>query len=558
MNDLDPDALIVNARGSMRVGWGTEVEANGGDSDLAAVASEHERLHVRLGRSTSFGVLLRICAAHRPMELLGLIEMSRTTEEVFATYLSVGLASRPPDVVLAPYPDYLQYLNLGRRIAGDFRDGSVAARCAVSAATQVAMQVPMSGMARMLADHDTEIALPRESQPDVRLGLLVDLAPELGALAEGYPTTWADRPIRDLLSAKPNRQIAAEVRTRGKTLTQAFYMVLQEALADSGFPCLAWDEQTADPAVRSLSAMGERDWVPRQLGFAGLPTTKSHQFTRLDGLRELDTERWIQPDAGGRMNAEHLTDVFAETASGGLRVGHLITRQQGVGHLLIVARPLHLILEQYALTAQSRVLLAAAAPGGVVTAVRATIQEPTLGRLTVLGVLTSASQLARLTDLGLELGMFTSIAHSVLGVVEWAEYWLPALHAHSEIVLTCDIPFSQWLETAEAEATPPKVHFYSFETAGPANDTPTQVLAIEYEGAEGKVDHRQLFLGGPLSVNYLADLVNDSAALDAAPDPDILARSQAMRTVTERLVFDEPWFDRRGVEYLRRTLRHTP
>jgi hypothetical protein len=554
MASKSPDELIADARGQMIVGWGTEVEARGGNRDLGAVTSEHERLHVSLTRSTSFGVLLRACATHRPGALQTLVVACRRTQEVYATCLSAWMIAQVPETTLAPYPGYMEYVETGRRFARPFTDASLAARAAVSAACQVAMQPPMSrDIRQMLTDPDAPIRLPDEAQPDFRLARLLEGRIDMRALVQGYPVVWSDQPVWALdghLESSERRPFGEIVRTIGYELTRAMYGAFQDHLLGLGVPCLAWDEQGIDPEVTAIGELGAQEWLEEPRGI-DVPGTASAD-TRLKTLHTFDSERWIQQDAEGRLYAEHVVHALRESTPGGLTADHLVTRRHGIGHAFVIARPLSLLLEQYAMTSETRDLLTAAARDGVVTAVRATVQEPTMGRLTVLGVLTTHEELSLLEALNLQDGIAASISHSVLTMPGWADYWVPVLHSASEITLNCDIPLTRWLTVAEGERVPPRLRFYCFSPTGSNHDTPTQVLAVEYEGAEGKVDRRVLFLGGPVSLSLLASMVSESSSLHAIEDPEILGKSPELMLAVSRLLADEPWFDRRGFTYLAR------
>jgi hypothetical protein len=249
----------------------------------------------------------------------------------------------------------------------------------------------------------------------------------------------------------------------------------------------------------------------------------------------------------------HLLDVAEEQRSGAVGPSHLIGTIDGERDVFVVVRPLRLLLAQYEFDEESRRILAAAATNGVITAVRRTVTVDDVPTA-LFALLASASELERLRALGTEFGILSSVSVACTAVVEWRDYWLPALHAFSKIVLEVDVALSHWLEIVEAERDPSPL---SFECQGAATDrseTPTQILAVEFGGPE-RVDVRHLVCGSPTAVASLSYALGRSPLVRTEHDDRMLPESTVWPRVIARLIEEERWFERRGFEYLGKTSR---
>jgi hypothetical protein len=248
---LDPDdiAASATAQGVTLVGWGTVVDAGGGDRDTAAFVSEHERLHVNLNSSTSYGILLRACAIHAPRHLGSAVELCRTTHETYATYLGIWVVLEEPQRVLAAFPDYLRYFALGERLAREFRAGGIAARNAVSAAARAAMHLPLPGLAAQL--RDGEIAIPEDAGPDRRFAVLCEAAPPVRELLGAFPTTWLDEPIEKTLEEEHGLS-----KDEMEKLNHVLFERYAEVLRTEGFPTLDWNAHQQDDDIRAIAGLG--------------------------------------------------------------------------------------------------------------------------------------------------------------------------------------------------------------------------------------------------------------------------------------------------------------
>jgi hypothetical protein len=540
------DIAATVAHGATVIGWGTVVDARSGDRGAAAMVSEHERLHVSLNQASAFGMLLRAWATHRPDHLGDVIEMCRTTHEVYATYLSVWIGDGDPQSVLEDYPDYVGYFEQGQRLAREFAGGSVAARAAVSAACQAAMQPQLSDAATQL--QEGRLLVPENSRPDNRLALLVDAEPRLGHLAEPFPIAWSRGSIGATIERESTRDSGESLRADAKRLTRSMYEAFAEVLGSAGFGCLPWQEDGAlDPEVLALGLLGERGGLPPSLDLGGTSSDAPRNPFLLN-LQASDGERWVQHE-GGRAYVAHLADIPESAEENEPQLGHFVARVPEASHVFVVARPLGLLLEQYEISERAQRLLRAAATDGVITAVRHVGFDEEGGRVTILGILSSASQLDLLRSLDTDLGLLADITMAGLVSVDWMGYWLHSLRP-DEVVLGCDIPLSHWLEAAEAEPTPPRLRFVCFEAIPETGSAPTEVLAVEYEDAAGKADRRQLILGGPIAVSSLASALAESPRVVARHDRELVSGSKPLKAVVSRLVEEEPWFERRGHEYM--------
>jgi hypothetical protein len=540
---LDPNDIAAGAtaQGAAIIGWGTIVEATGDDRSTAAFVSEHERLHVNLNLGSAYGVLLRACAIHNPENLGAVVEMCRTTHETYATYLGIWVAEEEPAEVLARFPSYVRYFEHGQLLAREFRDGGIAARNAVSAAAHAAMQPQLPDLVPQM--RDGVLSLPETSQPDPRFAALCEEAPEVRALLDSFPPDWLERPIEETLRTEH----AAASRDEMTRLNRVLYEHYADVLRSRGFPTLSWNGQHEDESVIAISRLGGAgEEIPLSLNL-GKDEDDPRNPSRLS-LRVFDRERWVQSGSPSAALAVHLLDVPAEPPAGTVGPKHLIGDRPGESHVFIVVRPLEMLLAQYRLSEQSRRILSAAATKGVVTAVRRTVNlegEPAA----LLAPLSSVSELQRLRGLDTDLGILTSVSFACLGIPEWRDYWLPSLHMSSELFLNCDIPLSHWLEATEAEEALSSLRFESQGAISDRTDTPTQILAVEYDVAE-KVDTRQLILGSPTAIASLAFALASSPHVSAKQDREMLPSSQLWQRVISRLLDEEPWFDRRGFEYL--------
>jgi len=550
---LDPDdvAASAKAQGVTVIGRGTAVEARGTDFDGAAIVSEHERLHVSLNNATSFGTLLHGCATHKPTSLAALVDACRTTHEVYATYLSVWLGRKNPAAFLAGYPTYLRYYELGCRLAKEFVAGSVITRCVISAACQVAMQPPIPGAAAWLQDVAAETSIFQAARPDQRLALLIDRRIELAALVGDVPDSWREVSLPEALQQGGEEALGPSFNDASRELTRTIYEAFASEVRRAGLSCLDWDGQCDDPDVAAVRQLGQKPWLPLPLGLGRQQANEMPLPGPNLTLRYLDTERWLQRDAHSPLLAIPFDDIPKRGEGDDLRQGHFIADMKGASHILLIVRPLDLLLEQYAMDAESAAQLRVAATAGVVTAVRLVGYEKDT-RLTVLGLLSRSAQLRYLAKFPTDLGILGSISLAAAFLPAWQQRWLPAVHAHSHVFLLCDMALSHWLEAAEAEATPPRLRYMAgrIETE---SDTPTEVLAIDYLEAEGKVDRRLMVLGSPPAVHNLRRALENSEHLHALGDEHFFAESPVWRAVLTRLLTEEPWFDRRALEYLARS-----
>lgn len=147
--DLAPSGLT-------RPGVGI-VLAAGGDPALRLVVDEHERLHMELNAASAFGILMALVGAgafdlrdeDTASVLSGLVRLSRTTHEVYATTLSIGvLPAAEQFAAMEQYHQYKRYLGMGRVLTCGFDQNTLVGTALAVGACVACMQVPLHGPSR--------------------------------------------------------------------------------------------------------------------------------------------------------------------------------------------------------------------------------------------------------------------------------------------------------------------------------------------------------------------------------------------------------------------------
>jgi hypothetical protein len=541
-------ATQVGVRGAHLPGAGTDVHVGlETPEDDASMVAHHEAAHLGLNYMTAFGLLLRSMGAESlspraspgmDERLEAMVNLCRTTHEVFATTSGVWRSTTDFDSALAHYPAYRQYFDAGRSLVGSLREGSFAAHTAVECACWAAMQAPVGdllrkhGVAKMTAE-----LVPENLRPDVRLNILLASDLDPGMLDVALPPAWRDELMFDGNLDVPDLHVTFVV------VASAYYNAFGELLAEAGMPTFAFDGHKSDPALR--------DWLEAHPPSIAEPIFYRPNTSGVDRFWTVtmsDAERVVLSD-GRALVAEHfsdLPDVGDERTLG--RDSFAVGGEQG-SSVLVVVRPLQTLLKQYRIDADDTALLQAAATDGIVTAVRVEAEHSSGEIVTVLGILNSRAQLDALAAMPTDHGVLASIGDTCNWFSTWANYWTPALKSTAYAVRLADFPRRLWLDGLEREGNAPRCQPF---TMGSDEKIPPGLggLAVFFSAEENADDPPFLVVGTKRTTDAVA------AALAAIFGPNTIglhgfgAQQAKFRALVERLIPAEPWFDARSLEDL--------
>jgi hypothetical protein len=541
------------------------------------MVAEHERMHMDLNGHCSFGNLLvrigkqvdrtdssEVALAWRT-RLGELVELCRTTHEVYATPISLWHTVRSADDALNSYPDYRRYLELGRELSQGFVEWSMAAEYLIVTACWVAMAIPLHDLLGECDETTLDpVSIPDALRPDVRLRAILDRRDSLDFswLAETVPESWLTDRAREVTQ----REIISRASFLEMTTTISIRLYLQygELLEAAGMPVLEWDghckytsariaDTPAPPALLSCSAEGaSADYVSRTV-----KETLLGVHPRLS-LETYEEERLIRRDPAGHLHVRNIAGFPVQSDTDWALVDFVVDTP--IPHILIIVRPVELIIEQYSPDDRTIALLRAAARGGVVTAARAIAAREEGEIFTVLALLTEHEHLSLLCRLPTEPGRYppdiiSSTSLSCLFAGEWSEYWMVPFHLLSSPVTLCDMLPSNWITMLEASEETVGVTFSTVQLRPPPDHSLSHVdalsaLVVERADADGMMDRWTVFFGSPGVIGALAGTLTDQATIKARISADPSRSTSPAAAVLQRLSGEEPWFDPMGISYV--------
>ena len=531
------------APGRYLPGGGTDVHLGSDSPDLSRMVVEHEVAHLELNMLTAYGTVLRLVGLASRSEdrtpesyerLAGLVNLCRTTHEVFATTMGVWKTADDFDRALVGYPNYLAYLTTGRLLSWGLLDGSVSACIAMACACWAAMQTPFGpllrerGIERFCSDD-----LPPQLRPDLRLDALLEAGIDVGSLDLVVPESWTNCVLRE---ASPE---VDDFNAEYRRVASAYYAAFAEVLEAAEMPTLGYDGHLDDPDLRAWAKTleGPREPVRTRAGKDGLD-----RFWRLSLS---DAER-IVLHAEPHLVAVHLADL---PQLGDSKFVGLEDLAQGLDEdkgLLVVVRPLKTLLKQYKMTPESAYLLSAAAVDGIVTGVRAEFFTPG-GAQTYLAVLSSTSQLEQLAAMPTRLGVLTSASDSCTYFPNWASYWAPALQEHTYIVKLADSSRRLWVESMDELDIYPDVSVIKLDSPRTAGFC---AAGLNFSAEPDPTDPPYLAFGSQETIENLALAIAAIAGSKVVLGTRFPHPEEKFVAIVRRLFNEEPWFDTRSADDL--------
>lgn len=548
----------------------------GGRHEMRAMVADHERQHVDLNGLSAFGHLLarvggyvngtdKETSRRVRVRLAALVDLCRTTHEVYATGPALWHTTQSADDALQDYPRYRRYLELGRMLCGDFKEDSMAAEYLLVTACWVAMQVPLHQELRTYDDDAFDIAaVPEKLRPDVRLQALLDRRASLDFtwIPDAVPQEWLTGRAIDI-----SRQGLASANgtfvERTTTLSVRLYLQYGQLLEELGMPVLEWDGHCkyGGALISELvdAPLLLREAIDRTSDYAAKAVRETLlAISPPSQLKLHEQERLVRRDSAGPLHVRPITDFPVQSESDWALVDFIV--DEPVPHILVVVRPVELVIEQYAPDERTAELLRGAARGGVLTAARVTTVPRPGELLTIMAPLTEHAHLGLLTQLPTEPErcppyVVSNTSLSCMLVPAWGEYWVLPVQMLTAPVTLCDVLPSQWLRGLTESEDNSGLSFAVTELHPPPGYDLVHVdalaaIAIELADAHGMMDRWTVLFGSPGMIGPLAATLAEQRAVKAE-EPDLLASSTAPTSaVMARLAGEEPWFDHEGLSYV--------
>lgn len=548
----------------------------GGRHEMRAMVADHERQHIDLNGQSAFGHLLTRVGVYvngtdeersrrARVRLAALVDLCRTTHEVYATGPALWHTMQSADEALQDYPCYRRYLELGRMLCGDFKEDSMAAEYLVVTACWVAMQTPLHQELRTYDEDEFDIAaVPEILRPDVRLEVLLDQRASLNFtwIPDAVPQEWLTGRAIDV-AREGLASADGSFLERTATLSVRLYMQYGQLLEELGMPVLEWDghckydgvrfsDMVDPPLLLSEAISGTSDYAAKAVRETLLA------ISPLSQLELHEQERLVRREPAGPLQVRPITSFPVQSESDWALVDFIV--DEPVPHILVVVRPVELVIEQYAPDERTAVLLRGAARGGVLTAARVTTVLRSGELLTFMAPLTEHAHLGLLTQLPTESErcppyVVSNTSFSCILVPAWSEYWVLPLQILTTPVTLCDVLPSQWLTQLTESEENTGLSFTVTELHPPPGYNLVHVdalaaIAIEMADGHGMMDRWTVLFGSPGTIGPLAATLAKQQAVKAEK-PDLLTSPKAPTSVVmARLAGEEPWFDREGLSYV--------
>jgi hypothetical protein len=548
----------------------------GGRHEVRAMVADHERQHSDLNGHSAFGHLLarvgvyvtgtdKETSRRASARLAALVDLCRTTHEVYATGPALWHTMRSADEALQDYPRYQRYLEFGRTLCGDFKEGSMAAEYLVVTACWVAMQVPLHEELRTYDEDAFDFAaIPGILRLDVRLQALLDRRASLDftwipdAVPQGWLTGRAIDISRQGLSSADGSFVEQTT-----IFSVRLYLQYGQLLEELGMPVLEWDGHCKydgarisglvdPPLLLSQAIDGTPDYAAKAVRETLLAISPMSQ------LELHEQERLVRREPAGPLQVRPITAFPVKSGSDWALVDFIV--DEPVPHILVVVRPVELVIEQYAPDERTAELLRGAARGGVLTAARVTTVLRSGELLTIMAPLTEHAHLGMFTQLPTEPERYppnvvSNTSFSCMLVPAWSEYWVLPMQMLTSPVTLCDVLPSQWLTQLTESEENSGLSFAVIELHPPPGYDLVHVdalaaITIEMADAQGMMDRWTVLFGSPGTIGPLAASLAERQAVKVEK-PDLLTSPTAVTSaVMARLAGEEPWFDREGLSYV--------
>lgn len=551
---FDPDDVLrassgdIGPSGFTRPGMGVVLGA-GGDPALRLMVDEHERLHVELNGASAFGILMALVgrgALDLPDEdsaklLAGLVRLSRTTHEVYATTLSVGaLPAAQRFAAMEQYQQYKRYLAIGRALTCGYDQRTLVGGALVVGACIACMQVPLN----TAITHDRDwyrkpLAVRAEHSPDYRLDKVQRML-RSGELNFGWIKDVVDR--RWLTEDTRDPDGSPEYKAAYHDLLIRIYHQYGWVLTRHDMPVIRWDSHL----LYGRNGLDGED----QIGWFASPTIAGDELAALSTATAAESRK-AAPIASSEFQslqrATYGQPVIVMSLDG------LDTRQPGRDALNLfdhpspysgfhlIARPVEAVLAAYQASDEQAEGLRVAATDGVLTALRIARQTEDGAVVTLLGVMTSSETLDRLIDAclrdpGLTPSFVSTITLTSLMSAGWREEWLTGIRHVAHPVMVSDSSIRLF---AALEADPDGFSYQRITVGGRRHySDPIDVLAIERSRAEHTVERYNLVFGGGVLISNLEMRLGE---LPGASASDKVLRSPAGHAIAH-LELAEPEF----------------
>jgi hypothetical protein len=540
------------AEGVTRPGVGT-ILYRGGVVGQRWMVAEHERLHAELNGCNSFGLLLSEVGQRSnrnepgKLQLLeGLIDLCRTTHEVYATSLSVWqvpLENRAE--ALTEYPDYHNYLRMGEIFSGGYPPESMVARALVVAACVIAMQVPLGLAINNRKKWDAvPVDIGAKYRPDERLAQLLDCLPkDLSWVTRDVDARWHRASKLDPYGSGSFK------RAYHRVLIQAYHQ-MGWALKAGGIPVLPWDAHLRYRLLEDLlgdtqtGSFTHEHLAADEVSRLGAATdTASNAF---HGIRSSERQSVRRTTYGGTLIVAPVVEI--ESVEDFLSYIHSYIHPKPTPNFHIVARPVESLISAYDVSDEHATTLRSMAIGGVLTALRTVVSDG--GRwVTFLAVMPGSAYLQLLLTMPVADDtcpptLVSTIAASCLFSSAWRDEWVTALR-----VATCPVLLFDWSPSLYLAAfRDPDGIDLAIINVQPGEISDADVLHALLMGrrrAPEAIERYVAFIGSEVMIRNLA--LRLCAVTDASMDNSVLSLETTSAIL--RLASEEPEFNFSGHEY---------
>lgn len=537
--DLAPSGLT-------RPGVGI-VLAAGGDPALRLVVDEHERRHMELNAASAFGILMALVGAgafdirdeDAASVLSGLVRLSRTTHEVYATTLSIGiLPAAEQFAAMEQYHQYKRYLAIGRALTCGYDQNTLVGTALVVGACVSCMQVPLySAIAHDDDWYTKPLTVRAEHSPDYRLDRVQRMLRH-GDLDFGWIRTTVEP--RWMREKTVDRYGSAEYKAAYHGLLIRIYHQYGWALSRLGMPVIRWDSHLQyrgsldrdEVGVFASPAIDLDDLVT--LTAATAAKSRKTAVIATSELQSLQRATYGQPVVW--LSLEGLDT--REIGTDGLNLFEQPSPHPGFH---IAVRPVEAVVSAHGLSGEDADALRAGATDGVLTALRTVTRTADGAVVTILGIMKSNLALDHLVGACMRDPALTPVFVSTLSLTSlfsagWREEWLTGIRHVTHPVMVSD---SSTRLFAALQADPDGFSFQQLRVLGGTHrGDDVDVIAVERNGAEHTVERYNVVFGGGVLISNLAMRLAELPGAHASAD---VIRSP-IRSAVAHLALAEPQF----------------
>jgi len=532
--------------------WDINQKANS-THESSILTSVHESFHSDLNNSSAYGLILIVVAylARETQDeghinsLISLVEGCRTGHELYATYMSLLAMSREQSSeidlkLLASYPDYVQYVELGEQIVGSMR-GDFLQKHALAAVVKLCFQTPfVEALTAQGLKHYDFADMPEAHYPDRRLESILPLL-----TADFWSETIFDFMVEHVLPhiEHDTANYLLEDRYDFDSLPVELYDRLSIELTHHLEKAVC--RIFVDAKIAVLTGMDHLNYLDTLLNQAD--AMYSFDDAKVPLMRHEDpseniinTLRSFEGEILRTSDIKLRADVVEFESLSRTDWEHYLIQDSDKEYFFVVSRIVEKLLDQYSFSAESLALLDG--HEFVVCLRKYTVSES--GAVIRLCLMSNPKQLTVLDRIS-KKGMLANSSMCLMSYRPWNEHWQDVLNKACTHTLLFDLsPFEHIGRTLAQVYTEINVRKVSF------NDRGTIYTALVLI-CEGSMTGFYFILCSEMCANSIVYMVNEALAtkagneskfvsnpLEKDSDYHLVIKRTLMHLYREELVFD--------------------